>query len=143
MFRVKQERTYLQNHTHSEIELYEQGALLYSCYSLEDVGRPEGIKIPAWTCVPEGLFRAKVSMSNRFKRPMIMLYNQDNGYEIIDDLGNSWKGIRVHAGVHVDHSHGCILANSNHHNGQYWGKCDQDLIDIVGEDEFLWEIRRK
>jgi hypothetical protein len=138
-----QRREYRNTYTHSQIELYDDsGTVIWSCYGLEDIGRPSGIKIPEWTAIPEGSFKAKVSMSNRFKREMVMIYNQPNGYELIDDYGVSWKGLRVHAGVIVAHTEGCILANRCNNGNKYWGRCDPEMIALVGDQEFDWIIER-
>ena len=42
--------------------------------TLEDIGRPAGVKIPAETCIPEGEYRVAITFSNRFQRNMILLY---------------------------------------------------------------------
>jgi hypothetical protein len=78
-------------------------------YTLEDTLRPAGIKVPGHTCIPDGVYKAAVSRSQRFARDMVMLSNCENGYEIQAN-GISFTGIRVHGGNTHEHTEGCILA---------------------------------
>ena len=40
-------------------------------YSLEDAGRPQGVKIPEETAIPEGAYKVLITHSPAFQRPMI------------------------------------------------------------------------
>jgi hypothetical protein len=76
--------------------------------TLEDVGRPEGVKIPAETCIPEGLYKAKITKSARFGRPMILLYTDDETLHCT--LGEViFTGIRCHGGTKTSQTEGCVL----------------------------------
>lgn len=81
------------------------------CESLEDVARAIGVKIPGETCVPPCICNVKISYSRRFKRDMLLLYNQPDGSVIAG--GIRFTGIRVHGGnTHVDTA-GCPLVAFN------------------------------
>ena len=76
--------------------------------TLEDIGRPEGIKIPKETCIPEGEYRVAVTMSTRFGREMLLLYSNEKDRSC-DLTGCVFTGIRVHKGVKTEQTEGCIL----------------------------------
>lgn len=82
------------------------------CYSLEDVIRGTGIKVYGETGIPAGIYYWHITYSNRFKRDMISIYSEPNGYELNND-GKSFKGIRMHGGNKVEDSHGCPLVAFN------------------------------
>jgi len=86
--------------------LYEDGILL-SGTVIEDVGRPQGVKIAGKTCIPEGVYNVSITLSPKFKKPMILLSNKPDGSIQRDDV--TFTGIRVHAGISVDHTEGCPL----------------------------------
>jgi hypothetical protein len=104
--------------------------------TIEDVGRPGGIKIPKETCIPEGLYKAKITYSPKFKRNMILLYTNPQNYAC--ELENIvFTGIRVHRGSTTDHTEGCPL---------YQGDLNA-LENAIAEaerrgEEVLWEIGR-
>jgi len=76
--------------------------------TLEDIGRPAGIKIPKETCIPEGEYQVAVTMSTRFGREMLLLYT--NAKDRSCDLaGCTYTGIRVHKGTKTEHTEGCVL----------------------------------
>ncbi len=127
---INQVRTYYQDSTESELYLPNGERF---CYILEDVGRPVNVKVYAETCVSEGIYNVICSVSKRFGKEMLMLSNQDNGYEIIRG-GISFKGTRVHGGNKVEHTLGCQLANYNNDNpgsGSMYGRASDDLLAIV------------
>lgn len=76
--------------------------------TLEDVGRPRGIKIPAETCIPEGVYRVAITLSARFKRPMILLYTNPKDFTCDHDH-MLFSGIRVHSGTKTQQTEGCVL----------------------------------
>ena len=87
----------------------------YFGYTLEDVSRSYGVKINGNTCIAEGTYRVKISLSNRFKRDMPMIYSEDNGYELRGG-GISFKGIRIHGGNTHKNTEGCPLVAENYIN---------------------------
>ena len=103
-------RTYHPYHTEGEIFLPDRDTRY--CWALEDIPRPYGMKFPGETCIPEGVYNLTATMSRRFKKKMLMLSNQDNGYEIIKN-GVNFKGIRCHGGNTIENSLGCVLLNYN------------------------------
>jgi hypothetical protein len=81
-------------------------------HTLEDVVRGHGIKIPSHTALPEGTYKWVVSKSRRFQRDMIMIYTEDNQYEVRKN-GIKFKGIRMHGGNTHHNSEGCVLVAKN------------------------------
>lgn len=77
------------------------------CYSLEDITRPYGEKVKGKTAIPAGTYNWKVTWSNRFKRNMILIYNQND--LSLKANGISFKGIRIHGGNTHKNTEGCIL----------------------------------
>lgn len=74
---------------------------------IEDVGRPQGVKIQDQTCIPEGVYKVAITPSARFKKPMMLLSNMPDGSIQRDDV--RFTGIRVHKGTNTDHTAGCPL----------------------------------
>jgi len=72
----------------------------YFCDTLEDI--PRDIKVMNETCIPKGVYRIIINISNRFKRLMPLLLNVP-GFE----------GIRIHAGNSSQDTSGCILVGEN------------------------------
>lgn len=107
----------------------------YFGYTLEDVSRGENIKIPGETCIPEGTYKVKSSISRRFKRIMPMIYNQTNGYELVNK-GISFKGLRLHGGNRSKDTHGCVLIAQNKlDNDTIQGSLEKDLVKAIGSGE--------
>ena len=76
--------------------------------TLEDIGRPAGIKIPKETCIPEGEYHVALTMSTRFGREMLLLYTNTKDRSC-DLAGCTYTGIRVHKGTKTEHTEGCVL----------------------------------
>ena len=76
--------------------------------TLEDIGRPVGVKIPKETCIPEGEYHVAVTMSTRFGREMLLLYSNEKDRSC-DLSGCLFTGIRVHKGTKTEHTEGCVL----------------------------------
>jgi hypothetical protein len=73
-----------------------------TCFTLEDVVRPDGVKIYGETAIPEGTYKVIVNYSNRFQTLMPLL---------LDVPG--FSGIRIHKGNTDKDTHGCILLGTN------------------------------
>jgi hypothetical protein len=99
---ITQIRDYKQVGTHGE--LFVNGS--HFGKTIEDTARPSWVKIPGHTCIPEGVYSVTITQSQRFGKPMLLLYNRAD-FSVQD--GVRFTGIRVHAGTTVDHTDGCIM----------------------------------
>jgi len=72
------------------------------CFTLEDVVRKNGAKIPTFSAISDGLFEITICFSNRFQRSMPLLLNVPN-----------FSGIRMHGGNKPTDTDGCILLGKN------------------------------
>lgn len=104
------------------------------CFTLEDEARPNGVKIPAFTCIPAGDYKVKITLSNRFKRelPIIFTHEEHNGepYVLVDGK-HLWRGVRIHPGNTDADTEGCILPGTSK---------DKDRVDssrIAFDDKLL------
>lgn len=79
----------------------------FICYTLEDVARPVGVKIPGDTAIPAGDYTIAITESTRFKRPLPLICNRED-FSVSDGI-KKWTGIRIHPGNDRDDTEGCIL----------------------------------
>ena len=142
---INQIREYKESHTDSELYACDDSERF--CYVLEDVGRPNGTKIKSETCIPEGVYNVAISRSSRFKKDMILLYNQED--KTVSRFGVSFSGVRAHGGNDIDDTEGCPLtAYHSDFNGKVWGRASDDLLLKIKNwiddgQEVLWVISSK
>lgn len=74
---------------------------------LEDEARPDGVKIQNHTCIPSGEYKIKMTMSNRFKRILPLVYNSPDF--TVRSGKVKWEGIRIHPGNTDADTEGCLL----------------------------------
>ena len=104
--------------------------------TIEDIGRPYGVKVAKETCIPEGSYRVTITQSQRFGRPMMLLYTNPLD-KSVDMGGIKFTGIRVHKGTKTEHTEGCVL---------YQGDLAelQSLVDAAFQrgEQVTWDIER-
>ena len=81
-------------------ELFIDG--VFQCFTLEDVVRQDGVKIPHETAIPKGVYSVDITPSPRFKRDLPLLVNVEN-----------FVGIRIHPGNTASDTEGCILVGQD------------------------------
>lgn len=134
-------RTYEKDHTDGRVFVNDQ---LFG-QSLEDAGRPPGVKIAAETCIPEGAYLVSISYSPAFDRDMVIIYNVVDDHSI-ERMGVRFTGIRMHGGNNIEHTAGCpMVARNSDKKGKIWGSLEGVLFDLVKaeidkDEEVLWVI---
>jgi len=102
-----------------------------TCYTLEDVVRAWGIKDGGNTAIPAGRYHMTVSMSQKFKRDMVMIYTEPNQYELKAG-GIQFKGIRIHGGNTHLSSWGCIIVGRTKVSDErIQGSCESEITQLV------------
>ena len=109
------------------------------CYTLEDTVR-RGEKIPGVTAIPEGVYKCKVTYSDRFKRKMILLYNEPD-FSIKSGMMR-FTGVRIHGGNRHTDTEGCPLVaysianvpDKNNDDYVIYGTAEHDLTELVLRD---------
>ena len=119
-------------------ELYLNG--IRFCYTLEDAIRPYGVKIQDYTAIPEGVYFGRITYSPKYKREMILIYNNQEN-RTIDYKGVKFEGVRVHGGNKASDSSGCVLVAFNRiDNETIQGTAEKQLTakikELYGNNEF-------
>lgn len=70
----------------------------HEAFTLEDVVRSDGLKIPGETAIPFGTYTVDITYSPRFKRDLPLLIGV-----------HGFVGIRIHPGNTASDTEGCIL----------------------------------
>jgi hypothetical protein len=104
----------------------------YFGYTLEDVNRD--VKIKHQTCIPAGLYKVVLTVSNRFKRLMPLLIDVPN-----------FKGIRIHGGNTHKNTSGCpMVAERRLNDNTIQGSLEKELTKRLKEcDNIEIEIINK
>jgi hypothetical protein len=77
-------------------ELYRDSS--FECHTLEDVVRPDGVKVWGETAIPAGRYRVTITYSPKFKQEMPLVHDVPG-----------FTGVRIHTGNTIHDTHGCVL----------------------------------
>ena len=83
------------------------------CFTLEDVARPWGVKIPGKTCIPDGDYKVVLDFSPRFKKVMPHILDVP-----------LFTGVRIHCGNFEEDTDGCILVGCDRTPDHVWRSRD-------------------
>lgn len=92
----------------------------FLCYTLEDVVRPDGEKVPGKTAIPPGKYDLSVTMSARFKKNLPLLASVPN-----------FTGVRIHGGNTHENTEGCILVGLNRAGADRISNCAPALAQVM------------
>ena len=104
-----------------------------TCYTLEDVVRPDGEKVYGRTAIPAGRYRIVVNHSNRLGATLPLLMDVPN-----------FQGIRIHTGNVAADTEGCILVGTGYADNAITGSRDAfamvfpEIRDAFQQGEEVW-----
>lgn len=85
--------------TIGELTIDSAAGEIFRCFTIEDVVRPPGVKVPGKTAIPAGRYKVTLEPSPKFHGAI---------KPRLHDVPN-FQGILIHAGNTADDSEGCIL----------------------------------
>lgn len=108
---------------------------VWQCWTLEDVVRPKGVKVPGQTAIPFGKYRVLITPSPRFKRDLPLLVDVP-----------FFTGVRIHPGNTAADTEGCILVGAERgSDGKSIARSRQafdnlfiKLTDVLARREQIW-----
>lgn len=86
-------------------KLYIDG--VFECHTIEDVIRPQGVKVQGKTAIPPGRYKLILSMSNRFQKLLP---------EVLNVPG--FTGVRIHSGNTSLDTEGCLIVGISRAEGR-------------------------
>jgi len=110
----------------------------FECFTLEDPVRPEGVKVPGKTAIPEWTYVVLITWSNRFNR-LLPLLKDVPGFE----------GIRIHVGNVPEDTEGCILVGLTkgkdivYQSGRAFGSLFAKLHDAYANERIQITITKE
>ena len=87
--------------TIGQLFISDSGSDVFECFTLEDVVRPDGVKIKHQTAIPAGRYEVVIDFSNKYQRRMPHILNVP-----------MFSGIRIHSGNVDTDTSGCILVGT-------------------------------
>lgn len=104
-----------------------QGRMFYKgafiAHTCEDVVR-SGEKVMSRTAIPGGVYALGITMSNKFKRAMPLIYDVPN-----------FEGIRIHGGNTAADTAGCILvAHTVVKPGHIWKTAENEVRNLIEQE---------
>lgn len=115
-------------------ELFLPGMVKF-CFTLEDIARAWGIKVPKHTAIPattRTFYKVDVTYSQRFGKELPIIYTHiENGRYILKN-GIEFEGIRCHGGTSHLNTEGCIITAYNFDGvDKVWGDASDELTKII------------
>jgi hypothetical protein len=121
------------------------------CFTVEDVVRAPGVKVPGETAIPAGRYRIIVDRSDRFSR----LASAKAGHAVDVVLPRllevpGFTGIRIHAGNTAKDTDGCLLVNqvwvvgkaAAQHSREALERLQPKLEAAIARGEEVWILVR-
>lgn len=96
------------------------GSLKKLCHTLEDVVRPDGVKVAGQTAIPAGTYKLLTTMSNRFKKLLPLLVGVPN-----------FAGVRIHGGNTSENTEGCLLVGDYRNSPDRISNCAPALARVM------------
>ena len=97
---------------------------VFFCHTLEDEKRADGVKVYGKTAIADGLYKVKLTWSNRFKRKMPLLLDVP-----------MFEGIRIHGGNTSKNTLGCVLVAFKTDYKRIWSTAEKTLTQKIQQAE--------